>query len=157
MKNKIGSYIIGIALPLGVGTLAAFLTRESMNIYAEITKPPLSPPAILFPIVWTVLYVLMGISSVMIFNSKEANPTAAEKGLKLYILSLILNFSWSIVFFNNRSFGLALVVILILLALIIGTVVNYFKVKPLPAILQIPYAIWVAFATYLNGAILFLN
>ena len=157
MNKNIGRFAIGIALPIGVGTLAAFLTRSSMNIYGELAKPPLAPPAIVFPVVWTLLYVLMGISSVLVFNSREINPVAAEKGLRIYLLSLILNFSWSLIFFNNRLFGLAIVNILILLALIIGTIVNYFKIKPVAAILQIPYALWVVFATYLNVAIFIIN
>ena len=157
MTKKIGKYIIGIAIPLAVGTLSALLTRESMNIYGQIATPPLSPPAILFPIVWTALYILMGISSVLVFENREKNLQAAESGLKVYLLSLVFNFLWSIIFFNRRSFCLAVIVLLILLALIIATILKYRKVSLLAAILQIPYALWVAFAGYLNIAICILN
>ena len=161
MWKKIKPYIlpmaISIIIPVAVGTLAALLTRDSMDIYSELKTPPLSPPAILFPIVWTVLYVLMGISSGTVYINRDNNPKAAERGLKEYATSLVFNFVWSIIFFNVRSILAALVTLLILLYLIIRTILSYRKVLPLAAYLQIPYALWVAFAGYLNAGIYFLN
>ena len=148
---------ISIIIPVAVGTLAALLTRDSMDIYSELKTPPLSPPAILFPIVWTALYVLMGISSGTVYINRDNNPKAAERGLKEYATSLVFNFVWSIIFFNVRSILAALVTLLILLYLIIRTILSYRKVLPLAAYLQIPYALWVAFAGYLNAGIYFLN
>ena len=148
---------ISIIIPVAVGTLAALLTRDSMDIYSELKTPPLSPPAILFPIVWTALYVLMGISSGTVYINRDNNPKAAERGLKEYATSLVFNFVWSIIFFNVRSILAALVTLLILLYLIIRTILSYRKVLPLAAYLQIPYALWVAFAGCLNAGIYFLN
>ena len=161
MWKKIKPYILPMAIsiirPVAVGTLAALLTRDSMDIYSELKTPPLSPPAILFPIVWTALYVLMGISSGTVYINRDNNPKAAERGLKEYATSLVFNFVWSIIFFNVRSILAALVTLLILLYLIIRTILSYRKVLPLAAYLQIPYALWVAFAGYLNAGIYFLN
>lgn len=161
MWKKIKPYVlpfsVAIAIPLTVGIISAALTRSSMQLYGELTKPPLSPPAILFPIVWTILYILMGISSGLVYIKREENPEAAKRGLIYYAISLIANFLWSIVFFNLRAILLALIVIIILLYLIIRTILEYNKVYPTAAYLQIPYALWVAFATYLNIAFLILN
>lgn len=159
--NKIKPYIlpyaVAIALPLTVGTVAAALTRDSMDIYEVLITPPLSPPSILSPIVWTLLYILMGISSAMIYTNRKRNPDAAKKGLIWYGASLVLNFSWSIVFFNLQASFFALLVLIALLYTVIRTVLEYRKVKPVAAYLQIPYVLWVAFAGYLNAGIWLLN
>lgn len=157
MWQKIKPYIISSAIALAVGGLAAFLTRDSMDIYGEIVTPPLSPPAILFPIVWTILYVLMGISSARIYTEKEREPQKVRAALEIYALSLAFNFAWSIVFFNLRYFLLSVVIIVGLLILILKTISSYREIVPWAAYLQIPYALWVGFATYLNVAIWFLN
>ena len=159
--NKIKPYIlpyaIAIAIPMTVGIVAAALTRDSMDIYGMLQTPPLSPPSILFPIVWTILYVLMGISSAMIYIDRDKNPDAAKKGLIWYGASLVLNFSWSIIFFNLQAAFFALLVLLVLLYTIIRTILEYRKVNPIAAYIQNPYAIWVAFAGYLNAGIWLLN
>ena len=98
IKPYILPYAVGIAIPLTVGIISAGLTRESMEVYETLNSPPLSPPPILFPIVWSLLYILMGISSAMIYTNKESNPTNAKKGLSWYAVSLIFNLSWSIIF-----------------------------------------------------------
>ena len=157
IKDNLASYVIAIAIPLGVGLLAAYLTMENMNIYSEINTPPLSPPALLFPIVWTVLYILMGVSSAMVYNRREAEPIFTRRGLGYYAMSLIANFAWSIIFFNVRAFGIAFLWLVLLLYLIIRTILCYFKVSKVAAFLQIPYAVWVAFAGYLNLGIIILN
>jgi len=161
MWKKIKPYIlpmlIAIAIPVLVGTLSALLTRDSMDTYSTLNTPPLSPPAILFPIVWSVLYVLMGISSGIVYINRDKAPVAAAAGLKSYFSSLVFNFLWSIIFFNVRSPLAALVTLLIMLYFIVKTVISYFRVSPVAAFLQIPYAVWVAFAGYLNAAIYFLN
>ena len=157
IKDNLASYVIAIAIPLGVGLLAAYLTMENMNIYSKINTPPLSPPALLFPIVWTVLYILMGVSSAMVYNRREAEPINARRGLGYYAMSLIANFAWSIIFFNVRAFGIAFLWLVLLLYLIIRTILCYFKVSKVAAFIQIPYAVWVAFAGYLNLGIIILN
>ena len=157
MSKKLKPYIISIALALGVGALSAFLTRESMNLYEEITRPPLSPPSWLFPVVWTILYILMGIGSATIYTNETAAPIEKESALGTYAASLLANFGWSLIFFNHRAFFFAFLWLLVLLFLIIKMIVQFYKIRPLAAYLQIPYAIWVSFAGYLNFAIWILN
>ncbi len=157
MKQKIKTYIISIAVALGVGGLSAFFTRNNMDLYEEIVTPPLSPPSVLFPIVWTVLYVLMGISAAMICTDAFTSQREKRSALFTYSLSLIVNFFWSIIFFNMRAFFFAFLWLLLLLFLIIKTIVKYRDINPTAAYLQIPYAIWVSFAGYLTASIWFLN
>ncbi len=157
IRGHILPFAIAIALPLAVGTLSALLTRNSMNIYDTVKTPPLSPPGIVFPIVWTVLYILMGVSSALVFTYRDRDMNSARAGLSAYLSSLVFNFLWSIIFFNIRSPLAALVTLLVLLYFIIRTVLYYRRVSPVGAALQIPYILWVAFAGYLNGGIFFLN
>ncbi len=151
------SYIISILIALGVGGFSAFLTRGNMNLYEEIITPPLSPPGVLFPIVWTVLYVLMGISAAIIYNSKEAPATERTQALFTYGVSLVVNFFWSIIFFNMRMYFLAFVWLVLLWVLILKTILEYWGINKTAAYLQIPYLIWVTFAGYLTFAIFLLN
>ena len=97
--KKIKAYAISILIALGVGALSALATSGNMDIYSTINKPPLSPPAILFPIVWTLLFTLMGISAAIIYLS-SAPATEKTKALFVYAVSLFVNFFWSIFFFN---------------------------------------------------------
>lgn len=157
MWNKIKPFVISIVIPLAVGGLSALITMGNMDIYNEVTTPPLSPPSILFPIVWTILYILMGISSAIIYKLQDINIAEAKMGLKAYGISLFFNFLWSIVFFNFNWFGFAFFWLLGLLFFIIKTIVSYYHVNKLAAYLQIPYAIWVVFAGYLNFGIWMLN
>lgn len=156
-KQKIKIYAIAILIPLLVGALSAYLTRNNMQIYQSIQTPPLSPPSILFPIVWTVLYVLMGISSAMVYIHRENNEKSAAEGLAFYAASLLVNFLWSIIFFNMQRFLFAFIWLLLLLYLIVRTVLAYKRVYTLAAYLQIPYILWVSFAGYLTIAIYILN
>ena len=157
MFSKLKPYIISILIALAVGGTSALLTVGNMNIYSEIRTPPLSPPSILFPIVWTVLYILMGISAAMIYTDKISTKKEKAEALLPYSSSLIVNFAWSIIFFNFRAFFVAFIWLLLLLYLIIKTVIEYKKINSLAAYLQIPYAIWVGFAGYLNLGIWLLN
>lgn len=157
MFKKIKTYAISILIALAVGGLSAFFTRNSMNLYRDIITPPLSPPSILFPIVWTVLFILMGISAAMIYLDKSASGAQKSSALATYILSLIVNFFWSLIFFNLRAFLFAFFWLLLLLYLVIRTIMKYYKINRVAAYLQIPYAIWVTFAGYLTFAIWYLN
>lgn len=150
-------FAIAIAIPLAIGGLSALLTRGNMQIYSEVRTPPLSPPTILFPIVWTLLYILMGVSSAIIWANREKDIEAAQSGLAAYAVSLAFNFTWSILFFNFRLFGFSFVWLLALWILILVTILQYRKISPTAAYLQIPYAVWVAFAGYLNAGIWWLN
>jgi len=157
VKARVKIYAIAISIPLAVGIVSALLTMNNMDIYSRLETPPLSPPSWLFPVVWTVLYVLMGVSSGLVWENKAVNPTKADEGLLFYAMSLVFNFLWSIIFFNLRQFLIAFVWLIVLLYLIIRTILSYRKVSPTAAYLQIPYALWVTFAGYLNFGIWMLN
>lgn len=157
MWKKIKPYIISVAIALGVGALAALLTRESMNIYEEINTPPLSPPGFLFPVVWTVLYILMGISSARVYVKGKEDGVSVSSALRVYALQLAVNFFWSLIFFNMRAFLFAFIWLLFLWVLIIIMIRKFYEIDKLSAYLQIPYFLWVTFAAYLNLAIFLLN
>ncbi|MBR4123066.1 MAG: tryptophan-rich sensory protein [Clostridia bacterium] len=157
MKEKVKSYVVSILIALTAGGLSAILTMGNMDIYNTLKTPPLSPPSILFPIVWTVLYIVMGVSAAMIYNTAKASHIDKSSALFTYAISLIFNFLWSIIFFNMRSFLLAFIWLLILLFLIVRTIIKYYNINPTAAYLQIPYLLWVCFAGYLNFAIWYLN
>lgn len=156
MWQKIKYYGIGIAIPLAVGGLAAFLTRDSMKIYDNINQPFLAPPGWLFPVVWTVLYVLMGISSAMIYES-EAPSDDKKRALKLYGINLVVNFFWSIIFFKLGSFFGAFIWLMALIFVIARMISSFYRIKPIAAYLQAPYVIWCCFASYLNASIWLMN
>lgn len=156
-KQTIKTYIIAILIPLAVGALAAFLTKDSMQIYQTLKAPPLAPPAWLFPVVWTALYILMGISSALVWQARKDDKRAVDTGLAYYAVSLAFNFAWSLIFFNQRWIAFAFFWLLALLYLVIRTLISYRKVVPLASYLQIPYVLWLAFAGYLNLGILLLN
>ncbi len=153
-KQKILPLIIAIAIPLGVGGLAGLLTMNSMGFYETINQPPLAPPGFLFPIVWGVLYTLMGISSYLIWKEHTAESRMA---LYIYAVQLVLNFVWPLIFFNGRMFLLAFVWLLILLATVIVMTIRFYNINKLAGLLQIPYILWLIFASYLNFAIFLLN
>lgn len=157
MWKKIKPYVISILIALLVGGLSAFLTRNNMEVYKNINQPPLAPPMILFPIVWSILFILMGISSAMIYVKRDVNTREAGSGLIIYGLQLIVNFLWSIIFFNMQAYLFAFIWLLLLWVLIIMMIVQFHKISPAAAYLQIPYIIWVTFAGYLNFMIYWLN
>ncbi len=158
MLKKYKTFIFSIVAALSVGGLSALITIKNMKqLFSEIDTPPLSPPAILFPIVWTLLYVLMGFSSAVIFEHRSFKQREADRGLILYGVNLFLNFFWSIIFFNMRAFTFAFVWLLILWSVILAMIAEFYKVNKLAAYLQIPYAVWVTFAGYLTLGISVLN
>lgn len=154
MKRKFNfvSFLVLTLLPLAVGFLSYYITKNNMALYDTINKPPLSPPSWLFSVIWSVLYLLMGVSSFLVYkNARRIGP------LFIYFLSLFANFFWSIVFFNWREFGFSFVWLALLWVLILFTIIDYCKVSKPAAVLQIPYLLWVTFAGYLNLAIWILN
>lgn len=155
-REKLIIYIIGALIPLAVGALSALLTMGSMEIYGAMTaKPPLAPPGWLFPVVWTVLYALMGISSAIIWLAPPSQARA--RGLNLYITQLIVNFFWSLIFFNAQAFGFAALWLILLWVLVLLMILQFWRVDKLAAKLQIPYLVWLTFAAYLNIAIWTMN
>lgn len=154
MWKKIKPYIISIAIALGVGALSAFFTSDSMDIYQTLVKPSLAPPSFIFPIVWTILFILMGISSAIVYQKGGKD---SKKALKTYAIQLIVNFFWSIIFFNLNLYLLSFVWLILLWYLIIVMIKEFKEISPLAAYLQIPYLLWVTFAGYLNFMIYILN
>lgn len=152
--KKAKPYIFSILLSLTIGGLSALSTANNMNVYDKINTPPLSPPGWLFPVVWTILFILMGISAAIIFTS---NATQKDDALFVYAVSLVLNFSWSIFFFNMLSFIVSFIILVALWLSIIITIIKYYKINKASAWLQLPYLLWVTFAGYLNFAIILLN
>lgn len=157
MWKKIKPYVILVAIALGVGALSAFFTRGNMNIYDRIQTPPLAPPGILFPIVWSILYTLMGISSAIIYTKGRDENIPIYDALRIYAIQLVVNFFWSIIFFNLEAFLFAFLWLLLLWVLIMIMIKKFYKIDKTAAYLQIPYLLWVTFAAYLNFAIFLLN
>lgn len=140
----------------GVGALAGLLTRHGMELYkTQIQKPPFSPPAILFPIVWVLLYALMGIGAARIWGA--ARSTERNFCVAIFLLQLAFNFIWSLLFFNAEAFGIAFIWLAVLLVQILWMIVLFSKVDRAAALLQIPYFLWVLFAGYLNYGVWILN
>ena len=155
-KFDLKKLIISLFIPLAVGGLSALISGGGMDFYKTIERPPLSPPGIVFPIVWTILYVLMGISFYLVITKKDMylNKTSAYI---FFALQLFLNFIWSPVFFSANEYLAAFVILVFLWLSIIGMIVSFFRISKLAGLLQIPYLLWVTFAGYLNLAIYLLN
>jgi len=154
MKKKVLPYLVFPALSLLVGSVSALLTGENMMLYQTVEKPALAPPALLFPIVWTVLYLLMGVSAAMVYN---AAGQYRRKGLLLFFAQLAVNFFWSILFFNFRAFLVAFLWLVLLWALAAAMLAAFFKTQRLAGLLQVPYLLWLTFAAYLNFSVYLLN
>ena len=145
-----------ILLAEAVGALSGWLTREGTQIYAQtIVKPPLSPPGWVFPVVWAILYALMGIGAAKVYQAPASKTRSM--GLNLFITQLVVNFFWSPIFFNLQAFGFALLWLLLLWGLVLWMILAFRKVEPLAAKLQIPYLLWLTFAAYLNFGVWYLN
>ena len=157
MKTKTWKpYALGILLTEAVGALSGWLSKDGIKIFsASISQPPLSPPAFLFPIVWGILYALMGIGAARIYLSPQS--TERNRALNIYITQLIVNFFWSLIFFNAQAFLFAFFWLLILWILVLWMILLFHKVDPLSAKLQIPYLLWLSFAAYLNLGVWYLN
>lgn len=145
-----------IALPLLVGGVAGFLTRGSMESFEMLNKPPLSPPGWLFPVVWTILYILMGISSYIISETKPGNQDVSGC-LSIYYYQLVVNFLWSFFFFSFQWYLFSFFWLLLLWILVLLMIRCFAKISKVAAYLNIPYLIWVTFAGYLNLGIWWLN
>lgn len=154
--KKLKPYIISVLIALGVGLLSALITKDYMNIYGILTRPPLSPPSAVFPVVWTVLYILMGIGSAMIYTECKGESVCGD-ALRIYALQLAVNFFWSIIFFRWGMYLFAFLWLLLLIVLVAVMIKRFWKINPKAAYLQIPYFVWLLFAAYLNFGIYLLN
>ena len=146
--------VICIAIPILVGVFASFLTQNAMVRFNSMNKPPLAPPAWLFPVAWTILYILMGVSSFFILYSENE---AHYVGLVLYVAQLLFNFVWSLIFFRFEAYSFAALWLIVLLSLIIALIVGVARYSKPAMIMLIPYAAWCCFALYLNIGIAIRN
>ena len=156
MKIRIRPLLIALAIPLAVGVLAALLSRGNMDLFDTVRKPPLSPPAWLFPVAWTVLYLLMGLASYRAYTARAATAQK-NRALLFYAAQLAFNFFWPLLFFNLGAFTFAFFWLAALLALILVTAVKFYTLDRPAGYLLIPYVLWVLFAGYLNLGIALLN
>ena len=149
-------YAAWIAGTEAVGALSGWLTRDGTKLYTQtIVQPPLSPPSIVFPIVWMILFALMGVGAARIYLSRSSKERST--GLLLYGLQLAFNCFWSILFVNLRTFGPALLWLAVLWGLILWMTLLFRQTDRIAARLQLPYLAWVAFAGYLNLGVWLLN
>ena len=156
MKTKWKAYAFWIALSEAVGALSGLLTREGTRLYASaVEKPPLSPPGIVFPIVWTVLFALMGIGAARVYMSPPGRDRT--RGLVLFGAQLAVNFFWSLIFFNLQAYAFAFFWLVLLWVLILAMLRVFSRVDRPAGRLQIPYLLWVTFAGYLNVGVWMLN
>lgn len=156
MNIKKDELAISILLPIAVGVVSSYLTRDAQIMFSVINKPPLSPPGWLFPVVWTILYVLMGIASYIIYQQGKDREDV-KTALSFYIVQLAFNFFWTIIFFNYESYLFAFIWLIVLWNLVLITIIKFNKISRVASYLMIPYLIWVTFAGYLNLGIYMLN
>lgn len=149
-------YLFWILATEAVGALAALLTQEAVKLYGgTIRTPPLAPPASVFPIVWTILYALMGVSAARIWLLPGS--AGRRSALRLYLIQLAVNFFWSIWFFNLQAFGFAFFWLILLCALIVRMILAFKELEAPAGWLQLPYLVWIFFAGYLNYGVWMLN
>ena len=156
LKRNWKTFAFWILLAEAAGGLSGWLSREGMKLYGEtIVQPPLSPPMWVFPVVWGVLFALMGIGAARV--SLQEKTVWRSRGLNLFIAQLAVNFFWSLIFFNAQAFGFAFLWLLLLIVLVALMIYAFYKVDSLAAKLQIPYLLWLMFAAYLNFGVWYLN
>lgn len=156
MKIQWKKLLISLGIPLAVGGLSALLSGGGMGDYGELNQPPLSPPGWLFPVVWTILYLLMGYASYRVLTSGK-DPGQIRRALTLYGAQLAVNFLWPVVFFGLEWRLVAFFLLIVLWALIYLTIRAFSKIDERAGDLLLPYIIWVTFAGYLNLGVYLLN
>lgn len=148
--------IIAAVIPLAVGGAAALIVNGGFRDFETLNKPPLSPPAWAFPAAWTVLYVLMGIASYLVYVS-DKYPGRIERALTVYAVQLVMNFCWTLIFFNLRLYLAAFIWLVLLWLAIVWTALLFRYISKTAGRLMLPYLAWVAFAGYLNMGVYILN
>lgn len=155
-KEHVIKLILSLLLTVGIGSLGGLFTAPEIGgWYTTIQKPSFQPPNWLFGPVWTLLYILMGISLYLVW--KQPSSELRNKALTIFFIQFILNFFWSVIFFNQHQIGWALIEIGVMWVCILLTIIQFKKIKPAAAWLLVPYILWVSFATVLNAAIWKLN
>ena len=149
-------FLVSILLPLSLGAIAGMFTSQSVpEWYATLNRPSFNPPNWIFGPVWTTIYILMGISFFLIW--KQEASKVRNRAILIFLLQLLLNFAWSFIFFYFNMIGLALVEIILLWISIVMMLVVFYKIKPIASYINIPYLLWVTFATVLNASYYILN
>lgn len=157
MKNTNYKLLITfIVVALAFGGIGALL-GGNMDDFNTLEKPAFAPPAILFPIVWSILYILMGISAYIVCVNRTDDSSFKNKALAIYLLQLVINCLWTLFFFRLNMLLFSFIWLIILLIVVIIMLVKFYKISPIAGILQIPYVIWLIFAAILNFAIYSLN
>jgi translocator protein len=155
-KAEIIKLIVSLILPLGLGSIAGMFTAGAVpEWYASLNRPSFNPPNWLFGPVWTALYIIMGISLFLIW--KQSKSKERDLVVFVFLLQMALNFAWSFIFFYFNMIGFALIEIILLWMSIVIMLVLFYKIKPVAAYINIPYLLWVTFATILNAAYYILN
>ena len=153
MKKKL-PYIISIAVTLAAGGMSALIVKDSFGVYSMLEKPFAAPPPAVFPIVWTVLFVLMAVSAALVYTSECENRSSL---IELYFIQLIVNFIWPIIFFEWQMFLASFIWLILLWVLIVIMMILFFMCRKTAGYLLIPYLVWVTFAGYLNWMVYVLN
>ena len=141
---------ISLLISLGTGALSSLLTPNVSEQYRTLYKPPLAPPGWLFPIVWTILFILMGVAAYLVYLADSPDKDTA---LKLYLIQLVVNVGWSVIFFRLNAYLLAFTWLLLLFFLVYLTTKEFYKINKTAGYLMIPYLIWIIYAGYINLAI----
>lgn len=169
MKRNLKTLVVCILIPLAVGTVAGLLTMGGMEIFQMASKPPLSPPAWLFPVAWTILYTLMGISSWLVYISESqaddknvskkntGENMEKSKAILTYGYQLVANFLWPVFFFNFQWYFFAFLWLVLLWVLVAKMILEFGAIFEVAALLNVPYLLWLSFAGYLNLGIWLLN
>ncbi len=149
--KRVCALVTAILIPLLIGGFSAFLTAGDMKIYETMKHPPLAPPGWLFPIVWTILYVLMGIASYYVYTS-DTEPSRKRKALTIYAAQLIMNFFWPTLFFTYEHYLIAMIWLLAMWVLIIICGIRFFRIQRIAGLFMGVLFLWTTFAAYLNLA-----
>lgn len=151
-----GKLVVSIALPFAAGAIGSYFTIPSIETwYATLNKPSFSPPDYIFGPVWTILYLLMGISLYLVWNSSRTK--GKQYAIKMFLIQIVLNATWSVVFFGLHNPLFAFINIIVLWVAIYLTIRSFYEISKFAAYLLYPYLFWVTFATILNLAIVLLN
>ena len=149
-KIKPKPLFISLLISLGTGAISALLTPNVSEQYQTLYQPPLAPPGWLFPIVWTILFILMGVAAYLVYMSDSPDKDTA---LRLYLIQLVVNVGWSVIFFRLNAYLLAFTWLLLLFFLVYLTTKEFYKINKTAGYLLIPYLLWIIYAGYINLAI----
>ena len=152
---KLKNYIISLIISIGIGQISGFLTKNaSKNFSSNFNQSASTPPDWVFPVVWVILFFLMGISATLVY---ESHCKYKKYGLLIYGVQLIFNFLWSMFFFLGEQFVLSFGWLTILILMVVGMILLFYKCNKIAGYLQIPYLVWLCFAMYLNYIVVILN